>query len=445
MPLVWTLARVGEIRYTADQMAADARDVWLPVGTEIAHGAVPYLPPAVDNKPPLWVVLQALAASTEADLLVMLLVTGAAHVLLALSIRRLATPIGGARVGTLAALVYVLGLPAFGLVTIADTTVAVALLAAAIATHHARLSGILGGAAVLTSPWALLGAPAVVAYYPRSRAWVRRATTTAVAVGVVTLGGLWLAYGPDSALNAIRYSVGLGDAYWTSNQALHRRSLLYAPEQWAATMGSLARTTAIIAVPAMIGLLQCRTWRHLTPFTLAVALLAEYAAVVTLRVMAGEPVAVAARRRVGRTVAVGFLVGVVVRLLVGVGIAAFVLPGVFLAVSLLFAHAAVAVDDAGFGDAFGTAWGLAAGRRLDVLGVVSLLLALYLVPRFVAAVVPGSTGLLLGGVAIGAGNLLSSGVVGRAYVAAKRVGETEAEETDPYDAPLGADDIPEPE
>jgi len=177
----------------------------------------------------------------------------------------------------------------------------------------------------------------------------------------------------------------------------------------------------------------------------AVALLAEYAAVVTLRVMAGEPVAVAARRRVGRTVAIGFLVGVVVRLLVGVGIAAFVLPGVFLAVSLLFAHAAVAVDDAGFGDAFGTAWGLAAGRRLDVLGVVSLLLALYLVPRFVAAVVPGSTGLLLGGVAIGAGNLLSSGVVGRAYVAAKRVGETEAEETDPYDAPLGADDIPEPE
>jgi hypothetical protein len=176
-----------------------------------------------------------------------------------------------------------------------------------------------------------------------------------------------------------------------------------------------------------------------------VALLAEYAAVVTLRVMAGESLAGAARRRVGRTVAVGFLVGVVVRLLIGVGLVAFVLPGVFLAVSLLFAHAAVAVDDAGFGDAFGTAWELAAGRRFDVLGVVSLLLALYLVPRVAVAVVPGATGLLLGGVAIGASNLLSSGVVGRAYVAAKRNGETEAEEADPYDAPLGADDIPEPE
>lgn len=177
----------------------------------------------------------------------------------------------------------------------------------------------------------------------------------------------------------------------------------------------------------------------------AVAVLAEYAAVVTLRVMAGEPLGTAARRRIGRTVAVGFLVGVVVRVLVVVGLVALIVPGLFLAVSLLFAHAAVAVDDAGFGDAFGTAWALATGRRLDVLGVVSLLLALYLLPRFVAAAVPGATGLLLGGVAIGASNLLSSGVVGRAYVAAKRDEEAEAEEVDPYDAPLGADDIPEPE
>jgi len=176
-----------------------------------------------------------------------------------------------------------------------------------------------------------------------------------------------------------------------------------------------------------------------------VALLAEYAAVVTLRVMAGESLAGAARRRVGRTVAVGFIVGVVVRLLVVVGVAAFVLPGVFLAVSLLFAHAAVSVDDDGFGAAFRRAWTLAAGRRIDVLGVVSLLLALYLVPRFAAAVVPGTAGLLLGGVAIGAGNLLSSGVVGRAYVAAKQEGDEDADESDPYDAPLGADDIPEPE
>lgn len=177
-----------------------------------------------------------------------------------------------------------------------------------------------------------------------------------------------------------------------------------------------------------------------------VALLAEYATVVTLRAVAGDSLAAAASRRVGRTVAVGVLVGVAARLLVGVGLAALVVPGVFLAVSVLFAHAAVAVDDAGFGGAFATAWRLATGRRLDVLGVVALLLALYLAPRLVAATVSGTPGLLLGGVAIGASSLLSAGVVGRAYVTAKREDEeARREEPDPYDAPLEADDLPEPE
>ncbi|MFC7234060.1 hypothetical protein [Halosegnis marinus] len=183
---------------------------------------------------------------------------------------------------------------------------------------------------------------------------------------------------------------------------------------------------------------------------LAVALVAEYAAVVALRAVTGDGLRAAATRRVGRAVAVGFLVGVLVRGLVAVGLAAFVLPGVFLAVSLLFAHAAIAVDDAGPVEALSTAWGLAAGRRFEVLGVVSLLLALYLSPRLLAATVPGTPGLLLGGVAIGLGNLLSAGVVGRAYVAARDGIEGEgnedgADDADPYDAPLGADDLPEPE
>lgn len=177
---------------------------------------------------------------------------------------------------------------------------------------------------------------------------------------------------------------------------------------------------------------------------LAIALVAEYAAIVTLRAVTGDTLRAAATRRLARTVAVGFLVGLFVRVLVAVGLAAFVVPGVFIAISLLFAHAAIAVDDAGPIEALSTAWGLAAGRRVEVLGVVSLLVALYLSPRLLAATVTGVPGLLLGGVAIGVGNLLSAGVVGRAYLAARDGVEADAEEGDPYDAPLGPDDIPEP-
>ena len=179
---------------------------------------------------------------------------------------------------------------------------------------------------------------------------------------------------------------------------------------------------------------------------LGVAVVAEYAAIVTLRVVTGDSLGAAATRRVGRTVVVGFLVGTVVRVLVGVGLAAFLLPGVFLAVTLLFAHPAVAIDDAGAREALTTAWSLASGRRLDVAAIVSLLVVLYLTPRLVGSVVTGAPGLLLGGTVTGIGSLLSSGVVGRAYLAAKRdANREEAEESDPYDAPLDAEDLPKPE
>jgi hypothetical protein len=180
---------------------------------------------------------------------------------------------------------------------------------------------------------------------------------------------------------------------------------------------------------------------------LGVAVVAEYAAVVTLRVVTGDSLGAAATRRVGRTVLVGFLVGTVVRVLVGVGLAAFLLPGVFFAVTLLFAHPAVAIDDAGAREALTTAWSLASGRRLDVAAIVSLLVVLYLTPRLVGSVVTGAPGLLLGGAVTGIGSLLSSGVVGRAYLAAKEDESREqtAAEEDPYDAPLDADDLAEPE
>jgi hypothetical protein len=180
---------------------------------------------------------------------------------------------------------------------------------------------------------------------------------------------------------------------------------------------------------------------------LGVAVVAEYAAVVTLRVVTGDSLGAAATRRVGRTVLVGFLVGTIVRVLVGVGLAAFLLPGVFFAVTLLFAHPAVAIDDAGAREALATAWSLASGRRLDVAAIVALLVVLYLTPRLVGSVVTGAPGLLLGGAVTGIGSLLSSGVVGRAYLAAKEDESREqtAAEEDPYDAPLDADDLAEPE
>lgn len=180
-----------------------------------------------------------------------------------------------------------------------------------------------------------------------------------------------------------------------------------------------------------------------------VALVSEYLSVVTLRTVAGEPLREAATRRLGPAVAVGFLVGVVVKALVVIGLVAFLLPGLYVATVLLFAHARVAIDDAGFGSALAGSRELTSGRRLSVGAVVATLAVFYLLPRLAGGFIPGeSVGLLVGGLFVGLANLVSTALVARAYVGFRDEEplepEEEADEEDPYDAPLGPDDLPEP-
>jgi len=192
---------------------------------------------------------------------------------------------------------------------------------------------------------------------------------------------------------------------------------------------------------------------------LVVALLAEYGSILTLRIVAGEAPRRAATRRIGRTLVFGFLAGTAVRALFVVGLTAFVLPGIFVGVSLLFVHASIAIDDAGPLEAFGRSWALTAGRRFEVVSVGLMLVALYATPRAFAPLIPGTAGVVVMGATSGLAALLSAGVVGRTYLALRDAGDesgdavgsggsdasTDDADEDPYDAPLGPDDIPEPE
>lgn len=73
-------------------------------------------------------------------------------------------------------------------------------------------------------------------------------------------------------------------------------------------------------------------------------------------------------RRLGRTVAVAFVVSVVVSAAILVG-SLLVLPGLFLAVALVFAHAVVALEDAGVVESLRRSWSLTSGNRLRLFGL----------------------------------------------------------------------------
>ena len=180
-----------------------------------------------------------------------------------------------------------------------------------------------------------------------------------------------------------------------------------------------------------------------------VALVSEYLSIVTLRTVAGESLRAAATRRLAPALVVGFVVGALVKTLVAVGLVALLLPGLYVATVLLFAHARVAIDDAGVVEALAGSRRLVKGRLLSVAAVVATLVVFYLTPRLVSGFLPlEAVGLVVGGLFVGTANLLSTALVARAYVSIRDSEPEEsedAEETeDPYDAPLGPDDLPEP-
>lgn len=186
----------------------------------------------------------------------------------------------------------------------------------------------------------------------------------------------------------------------------------------------------------------------------ATALLDEALSIVGLRLFADwGDLPTSARRGIVRAVVVGTVVGLAVKTLVLVGLTLFILPGVFLATALLFAHARVAIAGDGAVAALRESWALTSGNRFRVFGVVLVLLGFVLLPVVMGGLVTDlRAGAVVAGVLYGPANLLATGLVARAYVAlefeaaTERAGDDDEDEDgdDPWNQPLGPDDLPEP-
>lgn len=79
-----------------------------------------------------------------------------------------------------------------------------------------------------------------------------------------------------------------------------------------------------------------------------------------------------ATRRLGRTTVRLFVGGIVVTVLISLGTAFLIVPGLFFAVSFLFFVFAIAVEDRGLVDGLKRSWALARGSRLKLFGIVML-------------------------------------------------------------------------
>ncbi len=116
----------------------------------------------------------------------------------------------------------------------------------------------------------------------------------------------------------------------------------------------------------------------------------------------------------------GFVGGLVVLILVGVGLVFLVVPGVFLALSFFFVRQEIAVEDKNFIDALSASWELTSGHRLQLFGLALVVFVIGLVVTGVGSLV-GFAGVpllttvvtvLLGSVTI----VFGVAVTSRAYV-----------------------------
>jgi hypothetical protein len=121
----------------------------------------------------------------------------------------------------------------------------------------------------------------------------------------------------------------------------------------------------------------------------------ELLRVLTVRLVAADHTdtipATLLTRRLGWVLVNGFVGTLVAKLLVGVGLV-LVVPGVFLAVSLLFVRQVVAVEDARFDEAIARSWTLAQGNRVELFTLCVVWLALWVGVQLTGAVLGAALG-----------------------------------------------------
>ena len=180
----------------------------------------------------------------------------------------------------------------------------------------------------------------------------------------------------------------------------------------------------------------------------AVALVFEAASIVAVRAFAADDPATVGREVVdglGMATLNGFVGGVVVWVLVIAGSALFV-PGLFAAVGFYFLRQEVALNDENALDALAASWRLAKGNRVGVftLALVVVVSQLNLVVGLAVETASPAAAAVASAVVGGVIAAFGAAAVTRGYLQLTDADESATEAaSDPYDAALGPDDIPE--
>ncbi len=188
---------------------------------------------------------------------------------------------------------------------------------------------------------------------------------------------------------------------------------------------------------------------------LLLAVIAEAVSIIAVRVFATDETEPVSRDLVTDNLVLatvnGFIGGIVVWGLILVGMVFLLLPGLFAAVVFYFLRQEIALNDKNFIEAMADSWRVTKGNRFEVFALGLIVVVISQLDALAGGLV---------GIASGAGGEFAAaiiggflGVFGAAAVTRGYIDLTEEDDAaegngdemieDPYDAPLGPDDIPE--
>lgn len=233
----------------------DVRCCWRPLAEAVLAGHPIYVRPAVDNKPPLFEMLNVAVAATGEYLLVFLLLVGLANAAGGLLLWRIGARRGAPRVGLIAGFLFLATVPIAGGIVVNVRSFAVAgVLLSLSATHPAARGGALAAAA-LFSQHAVFAAPALA--YDRVRELDRGAAVRWLAVfalaglGVLaaSFGAVYAVWGWPSLRGALYWSFGAATKY-TTNPSVP--SLIGETDRWIIALYNVGSRLFHLIVPAAL-------------------------------------------------------------------------------------------------------------------------------------------------------------------------------------------------
>ncbi|MFH5797482.1 hypothetical protein [Haladaptatus sp. CMAA 1911] len=259
-----TLNRYFRILSGLQQPHVDVRCCWRPLANAVLAGKPMYVRPAVDNKPPLFELLNVAVAATGRYLLVFFVLIGIVNAFSAILLWRICAERNAPRVGLMAGLLFLTSVPATGGTVINVRSFAIAGILLALWFDHPLARGVTIAVAGLFSQHAVFAIP-VLAYdglrYLERDDWVEwLATFVAGGLGVVAVsfGFVYLAWGPASFQGALYWSFGAAKKY-TTNPVVP--SLIGDTSRWLAALYRSTIKHLFLLVPAAAVVYQLLTER----------------------------------------------------------------------------------------------------------------------------------------------------------------------------------------